>query len=150
MSMDEESARLGRSVKLVCGTFLLFLVAGFQSCSEIDYKLFGKQADAKIQQVTSTSAGFRSGPGQDVRYLFTTADGSGHSGGMQVSPDLQRPDDNTLKITYLPSDPDHSIATEKRSNIWFVIFLIILAGFVALCVGVWQQAKQDVQKSKRR
>ena len=151
MSMEDEAEQLGWSLKILGIVFILFLVAGFKSCSEIKYKMSGKQAEATIQDVMK-SASRRGRPSNnlDVKYSFAAEDGSGHIGFMTVSADdWQRPEDNKVKITYLPKSPDDSIANADRTNVWFFVFLVIVAIFIGVCVRVWSQAQSDVNMSKR-
>lgn len=150
MTIDEEAGYLGRSLKRLAILFVIFLVATFKSCAEIKYKISGESVVADIQE-TMKSASTRRGPSKtlDVKYVFADQQGNGHMGWATVPLDWEMPEDRKIKVTYLKSNPDTSIATAERSNISFIIFLVLFSVFVVFCIRIWTQVQSDVKTNKK-
>ena len=149
MSIDDEAKDLGGYLKAGLIIFLFFIISGFKSCSEIKYKISGVKTDAVVIDVQKSVSTRRSRNNIDVKYSFADKVGANFTGYMTISgDDWQMPESGKINVTYVSSDPNNSIATSDRSNVWFLIFLVIAFSFIAFLVKFWMQVQNDVKVNK--
>ncbi len=130
---DRESRRQRRLIGFGLGVVLLFCVSGVKSCTELRYTLSGTTTNATIQKV------YEDGRKQVVMYKFQEPPGTWNRGSARVPAEWQRPEDNSVEVIYLPSNPDISTTPSSRSLafplIFGAMFLALVGWIVVVCVS---------------
>lgn len=147
--MDNEIKNLGQYIKAGLIILLFFIISGFKSCSEIKYKLSGVKTDASVVDVQKSVSTKRNRNNLDVKYSFVDTAGKNFTGYMTVpSDEWTMPESSKVNVTYVSGNPDNSIATIKRTNVWFVIFMVIFFGFAVFLINFLMQVQNDVKVNK--
>ncbi len=152
MSDQNESDQLATYAKWAVGFFLLFVFSWFKSCSEMHYIVSGVTTQAMIDSESDFTGGGRRQQTRmiDVRYHFMGKDNASHTGGCNVSASSwSHPDDNTVGVTYLPSEPTTSTLTSRRSKLWLIVWFAMLGVMAFWIYKIWREVEADTAKDKR-
>ena len=122
---------------LVIGLVVFYLVAGYFSCLELGYALWGQTADATVVGVASDSGCRVAGRGRQgrlIEYRFVNSDGSSRGG--QIHQGADAPHALALgervPVQYVAS-MDQSRVLGESYGIQVLIFIpLTVAGFCAL------------------
>lgn len=149
IAMDQE-AEFARLKWLLCGG-ILFLVSGWFTLQEFDYKMSGRDAVADVTK-TYQSRGRRGSTNYHVEYAFTEPNGTQRKGTDTVSASWSVPPDGKIPIRYTPGANGNSRLTGKTSWAWIWVGLFAL---LVVCIGVFVirlllEAASEPPKRRRR
>lgn len=135
---------------------VFFLIATYQSCSEMRLSLAGRRTEAKIDQVLAEVD--QRTKEETGRYLFRFSFRPEGEDQRPVQSDVSisraeaeaaNPGDK-LQVIYLPSRPDLNRVVGHRQLFWVAIFFVFLAVIIGWGMYIWRQAMSDLQRSRRR
>lgn len=135
----------------------IFLVATFQSCTELRLSLFGERAEGAVTNVMmEINAKTREPTGKYLVYYAFKAKENGAISEFKGEYTVSREEaeaaskGDTVRVIHDASRPlTHSVVGHRRTG-WIIVFFIFLVIFAINGWMVWQQARQDVERSRRR
>ncbi len=127
--------------------FLLFIIGLVMVQKDLRLRIWGITAEAVITEAWDSSGmSRRSTPNVGLLFRFPDAQGVDVIGEAHVAVDWKRPEDNKVKIIYLPGDPKIHKLAEASSLGSYVLFLL---GIVLMGMGVFLFFNQSVVDSHK-
>lgn len=132
---------------------MVFLLATYQSCSELRLSAFGHPAEGRVSQVLAeVDGGTREATGRyKIEYNYRTqkTDGGQTLAGMYLTSKQDAEERNEVKtceVLYLPDKP-YIHRVKGHGRIWWVVaFFVMLGVIVANLLVIIRQARQDVAR----
>jgi len=147
MDQDAELAKF----KFIAFSFVLFVVAAFQSCEALRYAVSATRATAMVRDIREE----RGRRGRHIGYRITYGfrkDGKAVTGYTIVGTDeaAEYAKGQEIEIDYLPGDTFSSRIAGTGSLFWPAVLALGIMALVASVVALWREAGRKVAGMRKR